>query len=442
MWVGIFSYIKLSTIEKNGDFDLYALVPPSAVMILDTDNASALIEATDALDYTFLMKETSHGLTKQLNRVLVSFHEPDNSDNQVFYCKLKSNDSRIMERFIVRYGRSPFPFKSFNYKGEEMRIYPMSDGRFLTAYFTQDFFVVSYQKRLVEEAIDAYLSKESILTDTVFARVFADKKTGVSATLYIRNTGNWTEFDVQTNSDAVYLSGVTYNTEGNSTLIDVFEKQTPITGFSGDAAPASSFFFGRYAASDWHSIFNLAHATRYDSDTASVAINNEIIYFLEDNALPYLTTCLFWAADSIQNTLCSVMNIPMKYAAQAERRWEELPDTLFTGTLPIHTRFYKESLLVAPDTTSLSSYIYYLDRDETLEGKTLYEESISKLAASYNMMAVADMQKFFDQPNSYTRFFPDIFYRNRDFFSRFICIAQLVYNEKDMVYPTIVLLYK
>jgi hypothetical protein len=352
-----------------------------------------------------------------------------------------------MEGFVVRYGGSSFPFKSFDYKGEEMRIYSMSGGRFLTVYFTQDFFVVSYQKWLVEEVIDAYLSKKSILTDMAFARVFADKETSTPTTVYMRtkpidtnkynnteylHTENWTGFEVQTNSDAIYLSGVTYT--------DIFGKQPPITGFPGDAVPASSFFFGRYAASDWHSILNLA--TRYDNDTASVAINNKIICFLEDNALPYITTCLFWAADSIQNTLCSVMNIPMKHTAQAERLWEELSETFSTDTLQISTCFYKGSLLIAPNTTSLSSYMYYLDRDETLEGKTLYEESISKLSASYNVMTVVDMQEFFDQPNGYTRFFSAFFYRNRDFFSRFIFIVQLVYDEKNMVYPNIVLIYK
>ncbi|KAA6315895.1 hypothetical protein EZS27_033718, partial [termite gut metagenome] len=143
-----------------------------------------------------------------------------------------------------------------------------------------------------------------------------------------------------------------------------------------------------------------------------------------------------------QNTLCSVMNIPIKYTAQIERRWKGLSETLSTDTLQIHTCFYKGNLLIAPNSTSLSSYMYYLDRDETLEGKALYEESISKLSASYNMMTVVDMQEFFDQPNGYTRFFPAFFYRNRDFFSWFIFIVQLVYDEKNMIYPNMVLLYK
>ena len=52
-----------------------------------------------------------------------------------------------------------FPSKYFDYKGEEIRIYPMADGRFLAAYFTPDFLVVSFQKRLIEHVIDARRSK-------------------------------------------------------------------------------------------------------------------------------------------------------------------------------------------------------------------------------------------------------------------------------------------
>ncbi|KAA6306149.1 hypothetical protein EZS27_042195, partial [termite gut metagenome] len=123
VWFGVFSYIKLKTIKEHEGFDLYMLVPPSAVIILDTDSAPALPEETNALSsstdnqalpipqllanlkqyYTSMTEETSHGLSKRLNKVLVSFHEPDNSDNQVFYCRLGGNDSKIMERFIVRY---------------------------------------------------------------------------------------------------------------------------------------------------------------------------------------------------------------------------------------------------------------------------------------------------------------------------------------------------
>lgn len=60
---------------------------------------------------------------------------------------------------MEKYCSSSFPSKYFDYKGEEIRIYPMADGRFLAAYFTPDFLVVSFQKRLIEHVIDARRSK-------------------------------------------------------------------------------------------------------------------------------------------------------------------------------------------------------------------------------------------------------------------------------------------
>ena len=61
---------------------------------------------------------------------------------------------------MEKYCSSSFPSKYFDYKGEEIRIYPMADGRFLAAYFTPDFLVVSFQKRLIEHVIDARRSKK------------------------------------------------------------------------------------------------------------------------------------------------------------------------------------------------------------------------------------------------------------------------------------------
>ncbi len=46
----------------------------------------------------------------------------------------------------------------------------MPDDSFLACYFTSDFLVVSYQKKLIEQVIDARLSKKSLLTDASFCQ--------------------------------------------------------------------------------------------------------------------------------------------------------------------------------------------------------------------------------------------------------------------------------
>ena len=109
-----------------------------------------------------LLDDTPHGLSKQMNKMLISFHEPDNPLNQVLYCSLGSGDYELVESFIRKYSSSAFPSKFFDYRGEEISIYPMPEGRFLAAYFTPDFLAISFQKRLVEQVIDARLSKKVV----------------------------------------------------------------------------------------------------------------------------------------------------------------------------------------------------------------------------------------------------------------------------------------
>ena len=74
-----------------------------------------------------LVEDTPHGLSKQMNKMLISFHEPDTPMNQVLYCSLGSGDYELVESFVEKYCSSSFPSKYFDYKGEEIQY--LSHGR-------------------------------------------------------------------------------------------------------------------------------------------------------------------------------------------------------------------------------------------------------------------------------------------------------------------------
>ena len=238
---GVYSFFRLNEVESQKDFNLYTLVPQSAMAVLETDRMAELVEGINQLscskDNHFLyaselfvylknylhtlLDDTPHGLSKQMNKMLISFHEPDNPLNQVLYCSLGSGDYELVESFIRKYSSSAFPSKFFDYRGEEISIYPMPEGRFLAAYFTPDFLAISFQKRLVEQVIDARLSKKSLIDMPSFKLMHAGKNTNVEATVYVRiksvdmgkNTdgirsqtylGSWAEFDLKLNETAIY----------------------------------------------------------------------------------------------------------------------------------------------------------------------------------------------------------------------------------------------
>ena len=110
--IGVYSFWYLDKEEHRQDFNLYALVPQDAVAVLETDYVERLIGDVEQLSCSrdghylhvselfvqlkkhlqALLKSAPHGLSKQMNRMLLSFHAPDAPLNQVLYCGLGTGD--------------------------------------------------------------------------------------------------------------------------------------------------------------------------------------------------------------------------------------------------------------------------------------------------------------------------------------------------------------
>ena len=162
---GVYSFLRMNAVENRQDFNLFTLVPQDATAVLETDRMADLMEDIDGLHcskdehflyvselfvclkkyFNTLVGDTPHGLSRQMNKMLISFHEPDTPLNQVLYCSLGAGDYELVESFVRKYCSSTFPSKYFDYNGEEIRIYPTADGRFLAAYFTPDVYQCASQ---------------------------------------------------------------------------------------------------------------------------------------------------------------------------------------------------------------------------------------------------------------------------------------------------------
>ena len=102
----LYSFFRLSAAEGQKDFDLYELVPSTTSAVFVTDDVLEFVAEVDDLtcsknqQYLYVSKlfsylkqslyalseDTPHGLSRQMNQMLISFHEPDNERNQVLYC--------------------------------------------------------------------------------------------------------------------------------------------------------------------------------------------------------------------------------------------------------------------------------------------------------------------------------------------------------------------
>lgn len=101
-------FFRLSAAEDQKDFDLYTLVPSSVSAVFATEDVAEFVMEVDELtcsrDHQYLyvsklfsylkqylyslLEDAPHGLSRQMNQMLISFHEPDNDRNQVLYCRL------------------------------------------------------------------------------------------------------------------------------------------------------------------------------------------------------------------------------------------------------------------------------------------------------------------------------------------------------------------
>lgn len=499
-------YFRMSVTERAEDFDLYTLVPADSKVIVDTDNMVSLMQSINELncskDQRFLyfsrffvylkdhintlLEHTPHGLSKQMNKMLISFHEPNGDRDQLFYCRLGAGDYEFIEQFIRKYFASSFPSRFFDYKGEEIRIYPMPDDSFLACYVTTEFLVVSYQKKLIEQVIDARLSKQSILANKSFSKIRDARRMVTPATIYANmNTvdmgkesdglryqssiGGWTEFNVNLDGDAIYLSGINYDADSCNTFINTLRTMRPIEEFSGDMLPASTFFFTRTSVSNLDSVLNFTSAHSYTQATYSNAIidgDRAVRDFLKEYAGDDATTCMFHSEDTLAQSPHVVWSVSLSHTSRIKQALAGLcrstpqherlvsayvlpRNTLFaqfTGvtdsSLLTYACIYKKQLLFSPDVAALQAYVEAVEeKNAVLEGTPVYEDMVTSLSQSYNFLMMSDMETILEQPESYVRFIPNLFFRYGKFFRHFVLTTQFTCMD-NIVYPNLTLTYK
>ena len=234
--IGVYSFVQLKSADNAKTIDLMELVPADARGLLETDNVdffiselpqmayatqfdtlhqSNLIE-TIFYDLTRYTSHAAHGLSNQVNQLMLSFHQPGNAQDMVAYFRMgKDGKALFTEVLCEKYG-DKFTPKTEEYRGKEIQIYPLNANNFLSLYDGKGFLVASHEKRLIEQVIDAQLEKSSIKQDTVLASSRHNKSSrfmtfyGRTASLPLlsnRRDYCWSEFDLHMNREMLYLSG-------------------------------------------------------------------------------------------------------------------------------------------------------------------------------------------------------------------------------------------
>lgn len=234
--IAFYGFARLSMADKENRVDIFEFVPKDCAGILETDNIdnfmhvfsqAAYSSQLDTLHRAGLMNDilsdlsryssaAAHGLSYQMNHVVISFHRPHTAMDVVAYFRIgKEGKHQLIEAVKGKHGADFVPKKE-TYRGKKIEIYPLSSTRYLSVYTTDGLVVVSYQKKLIEEVIDAVKDNNSLREDSVFTSIHHTQPASF-ITIYGRTPSvpflgkeschSWSEYDIHLNSEVFYLSG-------------------------------------------------------------------------------------------------------------------------------------------------------------------------------------------------------------------------------------------
>lgn len=234
--IAFYGFARLSMADKESRVDVFEFIPKDCAGILETDNIdnfmhgfsqAAYSSQLDTLHRAGLMNEilsdlsryssaAAHGLSYQMNHVVFSFHYPHTAMDVVAYFRIgKEGKHQLIEAVKGKHGADFVPKKEI-YRGKKIEIYPLSSTKYLSVYTTDGLVVVSYQKKLIEQVIDAVKDNSSLREDSVFTSIHHPQPASF-ITIYGRTPSvpflgkeschSWSEYDIHLNSEVFYLSG-------------------------------------------------------------------------------------------------------------------------------------------------------------------------------------------------------------------------------------------
>lgn len=490
--IGAFFYAQLNLKEKTAKTDLFTLVPQNAQAIIETNNITSLFQTLEATpfqkDYEQLhfsdlfnflnhkidelAEVKGHGLSVPMSNVLISFHAPGNAKDQTLYGHLGNGDQSLIDNILKELNTTGHTPKETKYKGQKIIVYPLNNREFLACFFQANSYAISFQKKLIESVVDAYVDKQSILSDTLFAQVYQQKKSENNVRLYARTMpiADWTQYDIHLQGDAIYLAGNCFQKEakGKDRFPLVSNVQVPI--LSADFLPIKTRIFYQMGIQNVHNIVNtLAYndSVLKSKPYSDAPLHKGFYQFLEDYALSEIDLIEFQGKDTAQSH--RVMLFPMQFDHKPTlEAWKNIARPTFRKvwhkghgytfyTFP-NNRLLKyllsERAAQADKLTGIlnEQYLILSDREEDIRAylnqhsyteivRLAWNEYLNDLAQQANFTFFADMEDIYQRPQEFTSMLPPFFFNHLDFFRQFTLTIQFIQSDGPLN-TNIILNYK
>jgi len=235
----LFFLFSLGRDRNSPAYNLFSLVPSSAIAVVETERMDQLVHDINDLseadvdslmgisDMLMLLRsymqpllnETPHGFSREMDNMLISFHEPGTNVDQVMYCCLNTGDLSLLKNSLLKYFPSNFPSETYGYHGNFVEIYSWEGTKPIYATYTTGYLVLSYSKALIEEVIDTKLNDNSLLKDVEFGEMVRQQHADEAALLYVKKNG-WKSYSVNVGERAIYLTDLS---ESPDSLVRFFD---------------------------------------------------------------------------------------------------------------------------------------------------------------------------------------------------------------------------
>ena len=474
-------YSRLSIQEEKADIDLYSLIPTDCRAILETKDVNALCKTIHGAYYvqeqglpnvSYLLNEfiqhiealaskQAHGLSTEMNsQLLVSFHQPGSTHDQVIYGRMGEGDmSLITQQLLQDKGATHAP-KKLMYRGETITIYTL--GReFVACYFKQGFFAISLQEKLIEQVIDALLEGKSAEKWATLDALRKQTKHNEQLSLYYLEEEAWRHFEIRMSADAIYLTSnqPPHRASNNEKM----EHHIPVERTDGNLLPLSVKVMTQSA------LPHTLHSTHMESSTKP-----NLSQILGELEVREVTSVLFSPTDT---TLAGLLILPLeenKHTAlrqalrhplravqrpsvwrnnQATPIWQCEVDTTLASlliqpctSLGLPAEWWisvsNSHLLMSTNRETLKSYIVEKHTNTVqVTGKTnlhIFKQCLADLAEEADYTLVANMNYLIKEGDKFTSTWSDEFpmmttfsARYPDFFKHFMLSTQYISQGEE-----------
>ncbi|MCR4765955.1 MAG: hypothetical protein K5856_07270 [Bacteroidaceae bacterium] len=204
-----YMYMRNFRISSTDTSVLYELVPSNAVTVVETDDVLAFLGEVDngmfpvalpASDIVSFMSKSiqdflqtlPHGLSVELSKVLLSYHQPENSKNQVLYCNMKAEDAALFYDYFASNYLNPVTEPSvMKFKGEEITTYQLADGHQLSVYLDGDLVALSFCNDLLQQVIEAQQESGTLSSNATFMDLKNTNATFAPIAVYQQINNHW-----------------------------------------------------------------------------------------------------------------------------------------------------------------------------------------------------------------------------------------------------------